>query len=201
MFSGIIDHCGTVLNIIRHKDSLQLEVSTQFDELQLGESIAVDGVCLTVTAVFDNAFSCDLSSETLALTHLKQLALGQRLNLERALRLSDRLGGHFVSGHIDQVANIGAIHQHAEYRELVVAGIKPECLPYLVTKGSIAINGVSLTINELSPDGFKVMLIPHTLERSNLNQLQSKNLINIEFDLLSKTIFRQLSFLKMGSSS
>lgn len=196
MFSGIIDHCGEVLEITQQENSQHLKIETQFKSLQLGESVAVDGVCLTVTAINPHFFECDLSSETLALTHLNQLKVTQLVNLERALCLGDHLGGHFVSGHVDQAAFIKSITQHEDYRELEIAGIKPEFKPYLVPKGSVALNGVSLTLNKITPDGFKVMLIPHSLESTNLKQLNPKSPVNIEFDLLTKTVFNQLKHLK-----
>jgi len=195
MFSGIVDHCGEVLKITRFQDSISLEISTRFENLSLGESIAVDGVCLTVTAIHPASFCCDLSSETLNLTHLKHLKEHQALNLERSLRLNDFVGGHFVNGHVDQSATLASIRQEGDYREFSITGIKPEFSVYLIQKGSISVNGVSLTINEVTDEGFKLMLIPHTLERTNLGYLKANDSVNLEFDIFSKTIFKQVSYL------
>ena len=195
MFTGIIDHTGQVLELRPSAKSFRLKISTQFDELSLGESIAVEGVCLTVAQIDGQAFEVDISTETLELTHLSQLEVGQVLNLERSLRLNDRLGGHTVMGHVDQVAEIKHIHEIEGAWEVEVSGVRPEFQPYLIPKGSVTVNGVSLTLNEITDSGFKLMLIPHTLAITSLKALKAASSVNLEFDIFTKTVFKQLSYL------
>lgn len=195
MFSGIIDHIGTIIGLEKKLNGLQLTIETQFNNLTAGESIAVDGICLTVINPEEKRFACDLSPETLQLTTAHEFAVGRHVNLERALRLGDLVGGHMVSGHIDQQAFVKVTEWQHEFFLLTFSGIAKEALIYLVKKGSIAINGVSLTINEVLADGFQVMVIPHTLERTNLKHLTVGNAVNIEFDSSVKVIINYLTQL------
>lgn len=192
MFTGLVDHCDEVLDCVPAKGGLQLAIRTQFADLALGESIAVDGICLTVSALGAHQFHCELSPETLRLTTASQWQNGTRLNLERALRPMDRLGGHFVTGHIDQVAQLAHREAQADFVMLRFTDIAPAAQPLLVTKGSVAVNGVSLTINAVNAHGFDVMLIPHTLQHTNLAQLMPGRRVNLEFDLLAKLVANQL---------
>ncbi len=191
MFSGIVDHCGTIIGIKKSDDALILEINCAFTELQAGESIAVDGICLTVTNPQLNQFRCDLSPETCRLTTAKYFEINQEVNLERALRLTDRFGGHIVMGHVDQQANIKTIQPVDEFIDMTFSGLDKNALKYIMKKGSIAVNGVSLTVNELLPDGFQVMLIPHTLEMTNLKHLKPGSAVNLEFDWMARVIVRQ----------
>ncbi len=192
MFTGIIDHCGKIEQITPTETGLRLQISCQFQALQLGESIAVDGVCLTVTDCHPNGFSCDLSPETCQLTRFGQISEAELVNLERALRLGDRLGGHWVSGHVDQVAVLAEQQLQGEFVYLRFAGLSPTALQYLIKKGSIAVNGVSLTINAVLADGFAVMLIPHTLSLTNLAYLEVGSQVNLEFDMIAKMVAKQV---------
>lgn len=196
MFTGIIDHTGTIIAILKTTHGLRFTLTTQFNDLQLGESIAIDGVCLTVTDFSKNSFSCDISPETLKLTTFGQYYEGSSVNLERSLRLGDRLGGHYVTGHVDRTAYVKNLIPHDTYFEMQISGFEQSEVPLLSTKGSLTINGVSLTINSInttpSPEAC-FMLIPHTLNITNLKNVTINDLVNIEFDYYAKTIAHQLS--------
>ncbi len=192
MFTGIIDHCGEIVAIDSHENRATLQIRTEFSDLSLGESISVDGICLTVTSIQSDLFSCDLSKETLSKTIAECYREGDRVNLERALRPIDRLSGHFVSGHVDQILAVGAKQLENEFIEMEFHGLLPEHEAYVVPKGSITVNGVSLTINALLEEGFTVTLIPHTLSRTNLSHLQINDTVNVEFDLIAKLVANQI---------
>ncbi len=151
----------------------------------------MDGCCLTVARILPDGFTCALSSETLRCTRAGTYRLGTQVNLERALRLSDRLGGHFVMGHVDQSAYLQKKRIEAEFWELDFGGVNHENMAYLAPKGSVAVQGVSLTINEIAPEGFRVMLIPHTLQKTNLSDLKEGDRINLEFDWMTKVLVRE----------
>ncbi|MBW5802297.1 riboflavin synthase [Coxiella endosymbiont of Ornithodoros amblus] len=191
LFTGIIDHCGEIRSIEALPDHTVLSVDTQFSDFRLGESIAIDGVCVTVTQKKLGSFSCDLSPETLACTKARDYKIGGRINLERALRLTDRMGGHFVSGHVDQTGILESQKKHAEFIQMDFKNSLGEWWNYLIPKGSVAVNGVSLTVNSVADDCFSVMLIPHTLERTNLSDLKEGQIVNIEFDLITKIIVQK----------
>lgn len=194
MFTGIIDHCGTITQIESIPSGLRLTIQHLFQTLDLGESIAIDGICLTVTQFDNDHFTCDLSPETLNLTAAAQnFKPNHPVNLERALLPTSRLGGHFVMGHIDQTAKLKTIQKIDDFTTMTFAGLDDNSKKFLVKKGSIAINGVSLTINDLTDDGFSVMLIPHTLERTNLANLKENDTINIEFDMLARVMVEHIN--------
>src|SRR5262245_8248886 len=142
MFSGIIDHCGTINKIENRPNALRLTIDCKFSDFQLGESIAVDGICLTVTDHADTTFCCDLSSETLRLTTANEFQVGRQVNLERALRVGDRLGGHWVMGHVDQWGVVEKITQDQEFLKMQISGVAKDAMAFLLKKGSIAVNGV-----------------------------------------------------------
>jgi riboflavin synthase len=201
MFTGIISHCGQLKKITEQTHSRQLEIQSQFEDLQEGESVAVNGCCLTVIQPQAGNFRCDLSPETLALTTAKNWLIGDKLNLERALRPMDRMGGHFVTGHIDQIAFVKKIQMDDDFVAMWFTDFPIQKRSLLVPKGSIAINGVSLTINQVISDktntatagiDLQVMLIPHTLERTNLHQLKEGDRVNIEYDMLVKSLVNHL---------
>ena len=193
MFTGIVDHCGKVLKTQEFSQSVRLEIKTHFESLELGESIAVDGCCLTVTSEpSPGVFSCDISPETVRLTRASHWKEGTAVNLERALRLSDRLGGHIVTGHVDQFGVLVSMKPVSEYVRLEVSGITPEYKRYVTKKGSISVNGVSLTVNEVMGDSFSVMLIPHTLEKTNLKELKEGDRVNLEFDWMAKLVVKRV---------
>lgn len=191
MFTGIIDHCGEITELTQHADSLVLSIKTQFSDLQLGESIAVNGICLTVAEKNHQLFNCSISPETLHVTNAGSFKLGSKVNLERALKLGDRLGGHWVTGHVDAIAKIINKKQYNEFLELSF-NYDAKAHPYIIMKGSVTLNGVSLTINEVQEDSFKVMLIPHTLALTNLIDLSVGDCVNLEYDWLVKIIAAQV---------
>jgi len=197
MFTGIVDHCGTITALEPQTNTLRALISCHFTAIEPGESIAVDGICLTAIEPRDHQFAVDISPETLRLTTAGKFALGSQLNLERALRMGDRLGGHWVMGHIDSRGRVLNRQKQADFVELVFGGLDSTAMNYVLKKGSIAVNGVSLTINEVSADGFQVMLIPHTLERTNLKNLTEGAEVNLEFDWMTRVIVSQLKELPL----
>ncbi|CAN5457092.1 riboflavin synthase [soil metagenome] len=188
MFTGIIDHVGTIAAIHRTAAGIRMQLKTQFHDLILGESISVEGICLTVSDINDDSFYCDISPETLKLTTAAHFRKNQQVNLERALRSSDRLGGHFVLGHVDKMVVTKIRNEQADYLALSFSGFTATEKLLLVPKGSIAINGVSLTLNAITDDDFQIMLVPHTLQKTNLDSLQVGDSVNIEFDYLAKIV-------------
>lgn len=188
MFTGIVDHCAEITALSRTTGAMQLSIQTTFQNLSLGESICVDGVCLTVTSIHENQFDCDLSPETLQLTTAKNYSVGSFVNVERAMQLSDRLSGHFVTGHVDGVITIKKIEKQNDFYYCEFSDIELSHLSLLTKKGSVCINGVSLTINSVDEKSFSVMLIPHTWQRTNLNRLKENNSVNVEYDYLAKLV-------------
>lgn len=193
MFTGIIEAIGTVREFSRHPHGARAGIAVPgiAATLRAGDSIAVDGACLTVTAVSGDGFGCDLSAETLARTTLGALHATMRVNLERPLRLGDRLGGHFVTGHVDAVGRIAGRVPQGDGAFLRVAF--PRGLsPLLVMKGSVAVDGISLTVAELTQEAFGVALIPYTLEGTTLGGKRVGEAVNLEADLLGKYVARIL---------
>ncbi|MCA0402866.1 MAG: riboflavin synthase [Proteobacteria bacterium] len=192
MFTGLIEAQGEVIENKMVDIANQLIIKTNFDELLIGESIAVDGVCLTYKPLDKNHLLFDVSPETLKMTTLSALKPGDKVNLERAMQVNTRFGGHYVSGHVDAMATLLSIKPLAEYIEMKVGGFDKDAILYLIPKGSITINGVSLTINALNNDTIELMLVPHTLEVTTLGQLKVNQQLNIEFDYLTRIVAHQL---------
>jgi len=190
MFSGIVAAVGTVRAVKPARGGVRLVVDAGklgLKDVAAGDSIAVDGVCLTVVARKGRTFEVDVSRATLACT--TGFAGGHRVNLEKAMRLSDRLGGHLVSGHVDGVGRVARTRPAGANRVLAVAA--PRALAkYIARKGSIAVNGVSLTVNEVAGAEFEVNLIPHTLAASNLGRLRAGDRVNLEVDMLARYVER-----------
>lgn len=194
MFTGIIQEQGKIQQITHQKAGVEFIIGCQYADLKLGESIAVNGICLTVTRLLPGAFCCQLSPETLAITMAKALQPGAYVNLERALQAGDRFGGHFVLGHVDAVGEVVALTTHGEYVQMKIAIEAERYKPaYLPPKGSIAINGVSLTINDINRDMIELMLIPHTLDETHLSDLSCGEWVNIEYDYLAKIVARSIA--------
>lgn len=192
MFTGIIAAVGkvTAIRIVGGDQSLSVESgSLPLSGVVLGDSIAVNGVCLTVVALEDHAFVADVSAETLACTTLGQLQLGKAVNLELALLASSRLGGHLVSGHVDGVGNLLRRETDARSERLLFESPQP-LKKFIAAKGSITIEGVSLTVNRVSGRQFEVNLIPHTLEQTTLKQLKPTDPVNLEVDLIARYVAR-----------
>ncbi len=192
MFTGLVDHTAKILSIDKADDTATIGLSTQFKDLNLGDSIAIDGMCVTVVAIKNNTFSFQLSSESLTRSTAKNYRVGQLVNLERPLQYRGHLDGHLVTGHVDQVMQCAFVDVQNKFVVLTFSQVKPENLGYLTEKGSVAINGVSLTVNAVLDDGFSVMLIPHTLQKTNLSELKVGDRVNIEFDQLAKLVARQM---------
>jgi riboflavin synthase len=191
MFTGIIQAVGEITHIAPLDDGVSLRIATgQLDlsDVKTGDSIALNGVCLTVTAVADGLFSVDVSRETLNCT-VDMDKQGNKVNLEKALRLSDRLGGHLVSGHVDGVGEVIRFMPAGESYLLALRMPLP-LLKYIAKKGSIAVNGVSLTVNTLTGDQVEINLIPHTLSATTLNKLEAGAKVNIEVDMLARYVER-----------
>jgi riboflavin synthase len=191
MFTGIIQAVGAIKHVTPLKDGLSLRIapgSLDLSDVKTGDSIAVNGVCLTVIAVTDHLFSADVSRETLNCT-VGMDKQGGEVNLEKALRLSDRLGGHLVSGHVDGLGQIVAFTPAGE-SHLLVLRVPPPLLKYIAKKGSITVNGVSLTVNMLADDKIEINLIPHTLAATTLKGLNAGARVNIEVDMLARYVER-----------
>lgn len=196
MFTGIIQTVGLIrsLQTIGGDVRLSIEVNgLPMHDVELGESIAVSGVCLTVVAFDDNYFAADVSNETLSRTTLGALAFGDKVNLERALQASSRIGGHWVSGHVDGVASVQSIVEDARSQRWRFNADK-SLLRYIAEKGSVAVNGVSLTVNQADFEGFEVNLVPHTIEHTNFSILKKDSPVNIEVDLMARYVERLMQF-------
>ncbi|SEA67170.1 riboflavin synthase alpha chain [Desulfuromusa kysingii] len=193
MFTGLIQSIGQVRALKQQPRSAQLQISSSLvnEDLQLGESIAVNGACLTVVSWDNSSFTVDVSPETLNCTTLGHLKGDQLVNLERALRLSDRLGGHLVSGHIDCIATVKRRYEDQNAIRFEFS-VPQEAIRYLVEKGSVAIDGVSLTVNKVGTDMFSVAVIPHSLEMTTLKDCREGSQVNIETDLLGRYVERLL---------
>ncbi len=193
MFTGLIEDIGTVREMRKGADGVRLTVATRIatDTLSLGESIAVNGVCLTVVAFGDGAFAADVSLETLGRTNLGELSVGTFVNLERALRLSDRLGGHLVSGHVDGIALLTARRREGNAVRFTFQ-VPAQLGRFLVEKGSVAVDGISLTVAEVSDQSFTVAVIPHTLAQTTLQHKDIGARLNIESDIIGKYVERFL---------
>ncbi len=191
MFTGIIESVGTVRALVRQPSGARLTVAatTIAESARLGDSLAVDGACLTVAALAGDAVVCDLSAETLSRTTLGALRVGARVNLERPLRLGDRVGGHLVSGHVDA---LGHLVSRVPEGEGAVYRIRfPETLaPFLVPKGSVAVDGISLTVAALAGSHFDVAVIPYTLRATTLAEKRVGAPLNLEADLIGKYVAR-----------
>jgi riboflavin synthase len=192
MFTGLVESIGRVRSLDRRGDAARLTLETPLAAaLSIGESLAVNGCCLTVTSTDGDSACFDLLGETLARTNLGGLAPGARVNLERALRADGRFGGHFVQGHIDTTTEVLSAETKGEDLNLIIA--LPEAgARYLIEKGSIAVNGVSLTVASLGEDRFGLWIIPHTLQETNLGDLRAGSPVNLEYDMLAKYAERQL---------
>jgi riboflavin synthase len=192
MFSGIIAAVGTVIAATPARGGMRLRVDPgglALDDVAVGDSIAVNGVCLTAVGVDAHGFDADVSHETLGTT--AGYSPGDRVNLEKSLRLADRLGGHLVAGHVDGVAKVARVEPAGDNR--VVSFVAPRDLArYLARKGSVAVNGVSLTVNTAQAEEFAVNLIPHTLAVTNLGRLAPGDRVNLEVDLLARYLERLL---------
>ena len=191
MFTGIIQALGTMSRLIRQGDEGLLSITTDLplDDVRIGDSIAVNGVCLTVTAKGSQTFTADVSAETLARTNLGSLHPGASVNLEKSLRLQDFLGGHLVLGHVDGLGRIS--EKTVRTKSLLFVFEVPDRLSkYIVEKGSLAVDGISLTVNRCVRNQFHVNMIPHTAHKTTLGSKRVSDLVNIETDIIGKYVER-----------
>ncbi|CZG86313.1 TPA: riboflavin synthase [Legionella pneumophila] len=195
MFTGLIENTGKVLVNRQGENSSRLVVSSSYQDLKPGESIAVNGVCLTLLPADFPDLCFDISPETLHVTTLSKLSSGDMVNLERAMLASTRFGGHYVSGHVDTRAKVKSIRAVNEFIAMDLDGFIPEHNHYLIPKGSITVDGVSLTINTVSEQTVGLMLVPHTLLMTNLGSLRVGQQVNIEFDYLTRIVAHQLQII------
>ena len=202
MFTGLIEGTGKLKTIEPRGKDMRLSIQASFDleGFQTGESVAVDGVCLTVVSWQARAFTVDVSQETISRTTLSQRSVGDEVNLERALRLGDRLGGHLVNGHVDGKASVMARKQRGD--SLVFAfELVAELGHYIIEKGSVAVNGVSLTVNRCDEQSFEVNIIPHTAQWTTIGTWRVGDEVNIEVDIIGKYVERFVRTMQEGDSS
>ena len=190
MFTGIIEELGIVQNITSNKITIECGIVIQ--DAKLGDSIAVNGVCLTVVKILSQGFVADVSPETFKVTAFSDLKIGDVVNLERAMKADGRFGGHIVSGHVDGKGKFLDCKEFGEFYELSFE-LTTELLKYVIKKGSITINGISLTIAGVNKNSINIALIPHTYENTNLKNLKNDDFVNIEVDLIAKYVEKFLS--------
>ena len=190
MFTGIIEEIGKIVQIEREEANLHLYVKSSFtNELKIDQSVAHNGVCLTVVAIDGDVYQVTAIAETLAKTHLGSLQVGDAVNLERGMLLNTRLDGHIVQGHIDQTGTCSAIQEEAGSTRFTFE-YDPSTGNVVIEKGSITVNGVSLTVVDATRDSFSVAVIPYTLAHTNLQHLQIGSIVNLEFDVIGKYVSR-----------
>ena len=193
MFTGLIEAQGVVLANIAHEGANRLVIRADFDDLQTGESIAVNGVCLTLLPDRSQGLAFDVSPETLAVTCLGQLKAEQWVNLERAMLATARFGGHYVNGHVDSTAHVVSVTPiENDYVEMIIGGFAACDTIYLLSKGSVTLDGVSLTINAVRDNCISVLLVPHTLAHTTLGHRIVGDCLNVEFDYLTRIVAHQL---------
>ncbi len=185
MFTGLIEKIGQIKAIRNTGHSLQVDIYAEWSDLVLGESIAVNGACLTAARIFPGGFSADLSRETISKTSFSGIKVAAPVNLERALKAEDRFGGHFVSGHVDCSTKIAKIIHKSGGTEIKIS-LSPENSKYIIDQGSVAVDGISLTVSRREHDGFWIAVIPHTLEHTNLKFRKTGEQVNLEFDMMVK---------------
>lgn len=202
MFTGIIEEMGIVKSI--KSKVITIEANKIFDDLKLGDSVAVNGTCLTVSSfegkTSPKIFNADITSETLSRTNLGNLKSGFKVNLERALTLNGRLGGHIVLGHIDGVGIIKNISKNAEDIELTIE-VPPNLIKYIIEKGSVAVDGISLTVAKVNKNYFSIAIIPHTLKETILYYKKAGDKVNIENDIIGKYVEKLLSFNNINKNN
>ena len=197
MFTGLVAELGSVEKLAQQGNSFHLTVAAQkvMQNLKIGDSVAVNGVCLTVVRLGDASFTADVMPETVRLTNIGLLHAGDRVNLERTLRLCDGLDGHIVSGHVEGLGTI-ASRRPDGIAMVVTITTPPELLKYIIKKGSIAIDGISLTVTEVTETSFSVSLIPHTAKETTLGFKDVGDRVNLETDIIAKYVERMLGFQK-----
>ena len=200
MFTGLVEAVGELVERKPTSGGFRLRIATALAlEFARGDSIAVNGVCLTVILAEEQELHADVGPETVRATSLGWLQRGSRVNLERPLRADSRFGGHFVQGHVDAIGHVEELRADAEFHWLTVS-FPPQLAPYLVHKGSVAVDGISLTVAGLGTDRFDVMVVPYTMEHTNLSRVQIRDRVNLECDMIGKYVVRaaELAGLTLG---
>ena len=202
MFTGLIEETGSILNIRpgSKSTSVSIKASKVLEDANVGDSIAVNGICLTVTSKSADNFTADVMPETIKRTNLHRLTKGSKVNLERALKLGDRLGGHMVSGHIDSTGEIIKISPD-ENAVLIEIGLSSSLISYIIEKGSVSIDGISLTVASVTKSSFTVSVIPHTKKMTTLEKAMPGQMVNIECDMIAKYIYSFVTNSKILSSN
>lgn len=203
MFTGIIESVGNLTNLTKKNDGYRVEIATgklDLSDVKLGDSIASNGVCLTVVAINNDSFCADVSGETVSLTGFANYSTGQVINLEKAVTPTTRLGGHMVSGHVDGRGTIERIEQQGNSWDYWVTS-PPELLRYIALKGSITIDGISLTVNGLNESSFRLTIVPHTSEETTISQFTVGTQVNIEVDQIARYLERLMNFTAAKSES
>ncbi|CCG55705.1 riboflavin synthase subunit alpha [Brachyspira pilosicoli WesB] len=198
MFTGIVEEIGTVKSV--QSKVITIEASKIFDDLHLGDSVAVNGTCLTVSSFGNKIFNADVTQETFNRTNLRSLKNGSKVNLERAMTLSGRFGGHIVSGHIDGVGSIKSMKKDDNAIILTIE-VSKHLMKYIVEKGSVAVDGISLTVASLTDNSFSIAVIPHTLKETVLYYKKEGDKVNIENDVIGKYVERLLTFKEDNNDS
>ena len=198
MFTGLIEAVGVVADVQRTASGLRLRLSSNLaGELHVGDSLAVNGVCLTVVTVAGDHVQADVGPETMKVTTLGTARKGQAVNLERPIRADGRFGGHFVLGHVDGTGRVHGIREEGDARWLRVS-FNPALAAYLIPKGSIAIDGISLTLAVLDEEAFDVMIVPHTWQHTNLQTLGAGDRVNLECDVVGKYVVKAAALMESG---
>ena len=195
MFTGIIQSKGSIKEIFSSSDGARLKINTHaldLSDTNVGDSIAVDGVCLTVTELTESSFTADVSNETLTCTTFSALKQGKNVNLERSLRVNQGIDGHLVSGHVDGIGAVNSIEKDGDSVRIKIE-VQGDIIKYIAKKGSICINGVSLTVNSVENNFFDVNIVPHTLSATTLGDLSLQSNVNIEIDQIARYVERLLS--------
>ena len=193
MFTGIVENLGKVKKIDKYNDYWSISICTDFNDIKIGDSISINGVCLTVTKISKTILDFEVISETLNKSNLQLLEIGHMINVERSLRLNDRLDGHLVQGHVESVGEIiSKVTNEGETRLKIK--INKEYMKYCIYKGSIAIDGISLTISKIYSNSIEICVIPYTLKNTTLGIKDAGSLVNIETDMISKYVERRLEY-------
>jgi len=201
MFTGLVEAVGRVVDAEPMAGGVRIRIATSLAaELTPGDSLAVNGVCLTVVVSQDGEVHADIGPETSRVTTLGALRSGAVVNLERPLRADSRLGGHFVQGHVDAVGHIEDVREEADFHWVSVR-FPPQLAPYVIQKGSIAVDGISLTIARLGVDRFEVQIVPFTMEHTNLNRAQANDAVNLECDMVGKYVVRAAELAGLNFNS
>lgn len=203
MFTGIIEAVGQLERAKRHGNELSVTIhcnTLDFSDVKPGDSIASNGVCLTVTRLAPHSFDADVSGETLSRTLFSRYSAGQRINLEKALLPTTRLGGHLVSGHVDGIAGVIRVEKTGQAQQIWLS-LPSELARYIALKGSVTVDGVSLTVNELLADSFRLTIVPHTAAQTTLAQLSAGSQVHLEVDLIARYLERLINTDQQNAGS